>query len=75
MKVELLDRLDWHEPHRRSLRGFDDHPRIEVIVLVRLQERLHELWCNQPDIVAEGGDLTRKMMGTTASFHRDEAIC
>jgi hypothetical protein len=51
LKIELVFTLERHEAHARPLHRFSDCFRIEIVVFVRLQERLHELRWNQSNLM------------------------
>jgi hypothetical protein len=57
LNIDLFDRLDVNEAHRRSRHGVGDCVGIQCVVLIRLQRRLHELGRDDPHDVAKTLDL------------------
>jgi len=69
----LLLALHRHEPHAGALGCLADRLGVGRIVLVSLDEWLDVGWRNQPDNVAELGELAPPIMRASAGFHRDQA--
>ena len=69
----LRFRLDRHEVHGRTLRGFRDRLRVRRVVLVPLDEGLHVDRRNQPHLVTERLDLPAPVVGAGARLHRHRA--
>ena len=69
----LLDRLDRDEAHGRPDHGLADRLGVGGVVLVRLDEGLHVLGRDQPDLVAEGLQLPRPVVRARAGLDADQA--
>ena len=69
LDVLLLGSLDGHEPHVRSADRLTHGFGIVGVVLQTFDERFHELWRDQLDLVASGTKLARPVMRATTSFH------
>src|SRR6516162_3112934 len=69
----LLFGLDRNEAHAWPLRRFTDGLCIGRIVLLPLDERLDVGRRDQPHMMAQLSDLTRPIVRTGTSFHRDDA--
>jgi hypothetical protein len=72
LEIQLLDRLQWHEPHRRPLDGLANRLGIQQIVLVRLDERLHVLRRNQPHVVSLRDQNPSEVVRAAAGLHPHE---
>ena len=72
-QVELIVRLDRHEAHVLALHGLSDRLGIEIIVLVRLYERLYELRRDQPSVVALLGDSAAQEVRSRTGFHANQS--
>jgi hypothetical protein len=68
----LLERLGLNEAHARSHDSFTDGFGIGSIVLLALEIGLHVGRRHQPNSVAEGLQLTRPMVGRSASLDANE---
>jgi len=64
--------MDGHERHGGPLHRLGSGLRIAVVVLVPLEERLHVLSRDQPDIMAESLELAADVMRAGAGFHADQ---
>ena len=72
LKIELINTLDGNKTHGGTLHCLSDGFSIAEVVLLALEEGLHELARHQLHVVAEGEELTAQMMGTNASLHADQ---
>ena len=68
----LLDRLDRHEPHRRTLYGFADRFGIERVALAALHIRLHVGRRDQANLVPHRGERACPVMRSSAGLHTDQ---
>src|SRR5438034_11188357 len=73
LQVELVDTLGGHEAHSRTLNGLGHGFSIAEVVLLALEEGLHEPPGYQLHVVAQGEELTAEMMGANAGLHADQA--
>jgi hypothetical protein len=72
LQIELLHRLERHEPHGRPLDGFANRFGIQQIILLRLDERLHVLRRDQSHVVSLRGQNPSEVVRATAGFHPHE---
>jgi len=62
LDILLLNLFDRNEVHRGSARSLDYRL---GIILVRLDERLHELWANQLDAMTTSLEYARPIISTS----------
>ena len=67
----LLDALDRHEAHVRSIHGLADRLRVGRVGLVALDVGLYVLRWNKADMVPEPTQLSRPVVGARARLHPD----
>lgn len=65
----LLLQFQRGEAHLGSLGSDDNRFGICRTALLALHEWAHALWYDQPDLMAQLGYLTRRVVSTTASLH------
>jgi hypothetical protein len=73
LQVELLDALGRHKAHGRALHCLGYRFRISEVVLMALEERLHELPRDQLCVMAQRQKLPAKVVGPDASLHPNQA--
>jgi hypothetical protein len=69
LTVLLRHALDRDETHTRSTHRLADRFRVDAIVLVALDVRLHELGCDELDAKSPLLELAPPVMGRCASLH------
>ena len=75
LQIELVLGLDWHKAHVVAGDGFGDRLRIQIVVLVRLAERLHKLPGNQPHLMPLTANNPGQTVRTAACLHADQRAC
>jgi hypothetical protein len=73
LQVKLLDALGGYKAHGRALHRLGYRFRIPEVVLMALDERLHELRRDKLRVMAQRQELPAEMMGSDASLHPDQA--
>jgi hypothetical protein len=73
LQVELVDTLGRDKAHGGTLHGLGHGFSVAEVVLLALEEGLHELPRHQLNVVAEGEQLTAQMMGADTGLHADQA--
>src|ERR1017187_7174462 len=72
LQIQLVVRFDGYEAHPRTADRFRDSFRVDVIVLVRLDVRLHILGRHQPYIMSLFAQGTTQKVRSSAGFHADQ---
>jgi hypothetical protein len=71
LDILLFDRLDCDEAHAGTAHRFADRLGIVRVVLVAFDKRFNELGGDQLDSKSSSFELTRPMMGPSATLHAD----
>ena len=71
LQIDLLHRLERHEPHGRPLDGLANRLGVQQIILVRLDE-LHVLRRDQSHVVSLRGENPSEVVRATAGLHPHE---
>jgi hypothetical protein len=73
LQVELVNAVGGHKAHGGTLNGLGHGFHIPKVILLALEEGLHELPWNQLHVVAKGKKLPARKTGTDAGFHINQA--
>ena len=75
LQIQLVVGLDGNKPHIVARNRFSDGFAIQVVVLVRLTIRLHELPGNQPNLMPLFAYDPSQVMRSAAGLHADQRGC